>query len=450
MADVDVVVVGAGLSGLVAAQWLVAQGRRVQVVEARDRVGGRVVNGTTSDGHVVELGGQWIGPTQDRLASLALDLGLTTFPTYDEGENVVSYQGKLRRYRGAIPKLPPHVLADIGAAQSRLDKMARTVPIEAPWETANGEEWDGETVETWLRRHMRTDGGRSMLRLAVTAVFGAEACDLSLLHFLFYVHSGGLLDRLLAVTGGAQEQRFYGGSQLVAERLAERLGDQVVRSAPVREIEQDAHGVTVRADGHVVSGRYALVTVPPALAGRISYLPRLGSARDQLTQRAPMGSVIKTMAVYDEPFWRRDGLSGQSTADVGPCRLTFDNSPPEGGPGILLGFVEGRDARALAGANEAELRHVVLDSLARCFGPAAKHAREFLAQDWSAEEWTRGCYGAHLGPGTWTQYGPALREPCGRVHFAGTETATVWAGYMEGAVRSGEAAAATLAPLLAG
>jgi len=330
MPDVDAVVVGAGLAGLVTAQWLVAQGRTVRVLEARDRVGGRVLNGTTADGHVVELGGQWIGPNQDRISSLALDLGVATFPTYNEGQNIVSYQGKLRRYTGAIPKLPPHVLADIGSAQSRLDKMARTVPLDAPWAAPDAEEWDGETVETWIRRHMRTEGGRSMLRLAVTAVFAAEACDLSLLHFLFYVNSGGQLDRMMNVAGGAQERRFVGGAQLIPDRLAQRLADVLVTSAPVRAIEQDDTGVTVRADGHTVRGTYAVVCVPPTLAGRIEYTPLLPAQRDQLTQKLPMGSVMKVLAVFDEPFWRRDGLSGQATSDVGPSGSRSTTRRPKG------------------------------------------------------------------------------------------------------------------------
>lgn len=436
--DTDVVVVGAGLSGLVAAHRLAAQGRDVCVLEARDRVGGRVVNGATSDGTVVEMGGQWVGPTQDRVLDLARRLGLELFPTYNEGENVVAYRGRLRRYRGAIPKLPPPVLADVGQAQLRLDRMARNVPLEAPWEARHAERWDSQTVETWMRRHMATGGGREMLRLGVRAVFAGEARDLSLLHLLFYSHAGGLLDRLFNVEDGAQESRVVGGSQLLALRLAGQLGDTVHLGAPVRRVAQDDAGAVVESDDLTVRCRSVVVSVPPLLAGRIDYEPPLPTQREQLTQRMPMGSVIKCMAVYDEPFWRSQGLTGQATDEVGPAQLTFDNSPPSGSPGVLLAFVEGTHARHLSTRSPGERRTAVVEGLGRLFGPRAASPSEFLELDWSAERWSGGCYGAHLAPGVLSEFGPALRAPCRRIHWAGTESATVWAGYMDGAVRAGE------------
>jgi len=442
--DVDVVVVGSGLAGLAAARDLVAAGRSVMVLEARDRVGGRVLNAHTRDGAVVELGGQWVGPTQDRAIALAEDLGAKLFPTYNEGENLVCYRGGRRRYRGAIPKLPAPVLVDIGQAQLRLDRLARTVPLEDPWDARSADRLDGQTVETWLRRHVRTRGAREMLRLAVRAVFATEATDLSLLFFLFYSHSGGLLDRLLNVADGAQESRVVGGSQLLATGLADRLGDAVRLEAPVRCVRQDDDGVTVEANGAEIRAGSAVIAIPPPLAGRIDYEPALPPARDQLTQRLPMGSVIKSMAVYDEPFWRADGLTGQATGDEGPIQLTFDNSPPDGGPGVLLTFAEGGHARELSRCSPSARRDATVACLTRYFGPRAAQPVEFLERDWSAERWSGGCYGAHAPPGVLTQFGPALRAPCGRIHWAGTETATVWAGYMDGALRSGERVAEEL------
>ena len=442
------VVVGAGLAGLSAARSLESSGHSVVVLEARERVGGRTFNGTTADGTVVELGGQWVGPTQDRVLALADELDLERFPTYNGGENLVFYRGGTARYRGAIPKLPAPVLADVGQAQFRLDRMARRVPLDAPWQAKRAGDWDAQTVETWLRRNMRTSGGRGMLRLGVRAVFAAEPADLSLLHFLFYSHSGGLLDRLFNVKDGAQEERIVGGSQLLALRLAERLAGPVVLSAATRRITQDDDGVVVAADGHELRARHVVVAVPPLLAGHIDYEPGLPPWRDQLTQRMPMGSVTKCMAVYAEPFWRGAGLTGQVTDDVGPVQLTFDNSPPSGSPGILLAFLEGTHARELSHVTPDQRREAVTGCLARFFGPRAGTPLDYVELQWAAERWSGGCYGATLAPGTLSQFGPALRHPCGRIHWAGTESATVWAGYMDGAIRSGERVAAELHRLL--
>jgi len=424
---VDVAVVGAGLAGLVAARALVAAGRTVAVLEARDRVGGRVCNVPLSDGSVVEVGGQWIGPGQDRVAALAAELGVDTFPTFEEGDRVLSFKGRVGSGPDG-PRIPKAALVDLGRAHSRLDRMAATVPVDAPW--------------TWIRRNVVTRSARELLRVAVAAVFAAEPGDMSLLHFLFYVHSGGSLARLLDTSGGAQESRVVGGSQLLALRMAESLADGVALAAPVRRIHHEPDRVGVVADGVTVVARRAIVAVPPVLAARIAFVPALPPHRDQLMQRMPMGSVIKVMAVYDEPFWRGDGLSGQATADSGPIRVTFDNSPPDSPLGVLLGFVEGQDARQLTLLTDEERRMEVLNAFEHFFGPKAARPEEYIERDWSREEWTRGCYGAHLPPGTWTQYGPTLREPCGPIHWAGTETAEVWSGYMDGAVRSGERAAA--------
>src|SRR5262245_24260702 len=224
--EADVAVVGAGLAGLTAARDLRAAGASVVVAEARDRVGGRILNEDIGGGKVVEVGGQWIGPTQDRLAALARELGVGTFPTYGGGHNVVEYSGSVRRFKGTIPRLNPAVLVDFGRAQLRLNRLARTVPLEAPWEAPNAAKLDGQTVATWMRRNLVTRGGRAMLELGIEGVWAAQPEDFSLLHALFYIHSAGKIERLFDTEGGAQQDRFVGGSQLVALRLAERLGEE--------------------------------------------------------------------------------------------------------------------------------------------------------------------------------------------------------------------------------
>jgi monoamine oxidase len=443
--DVDLVVIGAGLAGLSAARLAAAAGASVVVVEARDRVGGRTLNEDIGGGHVVEVGGQWIGPTQDRLAALASELGVATFPTYGDGHNVIEYGGRLRRYRGTIPRINPLVLIDVERAQRRLNRLSRKVPLDAPWEAPNAAALDAQTAATWMKRNVATKAGRMLLELGIEAVWAAQPEDMSLLHVLFYIHSGGSLQMLFDTEGGAQQDRFVGGSQRIAILMAEQLGrDNLLLGAPVRKIGMGDHGVTVEADGAVVRARRAIVALAPTLAGRIAYDPALPGFRDQLTQRMPLGTVAKCMAIYDEPFWRADGLSGQGTSDTGPVKLTFDNSPPDGSPGVLLGFLEGRQARELGRLGVEERRAAVIDCFARLFGPKASSPIAYVERLWAEEEWSRGCYGCHMPTGAWTNYGPALREPIGPLHWAGAEYAAVWNGYMDGAVRSGEAAASAV------
>ena len=433
MEEADVVVIGAGLAGLCAARGLQAAGRKVVVLEGRDRVGGRTLNQEIVPGKIVEMGGQWVGPTQDRLYALAAELGIATFPTHGAGRNIVEWDGSVRRYRGSIPRISPAVLLDFARAQARLDSLARRVPLDAPWKAS---EFDTQTFASWLRRGVVTDGARELFTTICEGVWATEPEDLSLLHFLFYVHSAGGLDRLVSTGGGAQQDRFVGGSQLISIKLAEQLED-VRLDTPVREIAHAADRVTVNG----IRARRAVIAVPPNQAARIAYDPPLPAARDQLLQRMPAGAVIKCNVVYGEPFWREDGLSGQGGSSRGPVKVVFDNSPPDGTPGVLLAFVEGGFARQLGTWEERDRREAVLTVLSRLFGPRAKHCEAFYERDWAAEPFTRGCYGAFLPPGAWTQLGHAMRPPVGALHWAGAELSDVWSGYMDGAVRSGEAAA---------
>jgi monoamine oxidase len=440
--DTDVVIAGAGLAGLAAARWLRAAGRDVAVFEARDRVGGRVWNRTIAGRAPIEVGGQWIGPGQVRINKLVGELGLETYPTYGDGEHLLDVRGRRRRYAGSIPPLSPLALADVGQSQVRFERMARRVPLDAPWTAELADRWDAETFEVWIRRNVKTASGRFFWQVVCEAVFAAEPCDMSLLHALFYAHAGAGIDTLIGTRGGAQQDRVVGGTQVIAERLAAELGDDVLLSAPVRRIEQDGKGVVVTADGVVARARHVIVAVPPVIAGRIDYSPPLPARRDQLTQKVPMGSVIKVNVAYDEPFWRADGLSGQAAGDLGVVKFTYDNTPNTGSPGVIVCFLEGRHAREYGHRDRQDRVDAVLASLRGYFGPKAAEPVDFVELDWAAEPWTRGCYGAHLAPGVWTQFGPALSAPVGRIHWAGTETAGAWSGYMEGALVSGERAAA--------
>jgi monoamine oxidase len=436
-----VIVVGAGLAGLVAARQLVAARRDVLVLEARDRVGGRTANASIGAGKVVEMGGEWVGPTQDRLLALAQDLRIETFPTFYEGRNLLELGGKIRRYKGTIPRLAPHVLFDVNRARRKLGKAARRVPADAPWSAPKATELDSQTLATWVRKTTRTKKARKLLEIATGTVMGTGTAELSLLWMLSYVSSAGSFDALIDTEGGAQQDRFVGGSQLISRRLAEELGEGVVLSSPVRRVSQDSAGLEVDADGLTARAQRVIVAVPPPLAARISFAPPLGGRRDQLTQRMAQGALTKCAAVYPEPFWRAEGLTGQAVTDRGPVSTTFDNSPPDGSPGVLLGFIAGAEAIRHARRSEAERRRIVLDGFTRLFGPEAAKPGIYLETAWAEEEWSRGGPVCSFAPGALAQYGEALRQPAGRVHWAGAETATVWCGYMEGAVRSGERAA---------
>jgi monoamine oxidase len=439
--DADVIVVGAGLAGLVAARQLVAARKNVLVLEARDRVGGRTANASIGAGKVTEMGGEWVGPTQDRLLSLARELRIETFPTYYEGRNLLDLGGKVRRYKGTIPRLSPFALLDLDRARRKLRKAAARVPADAPWTAPKAAELDSQTLATWIRKAARTKKARRLLEIATGTVMGTGTAELSLLWMLSYVNSAGSFDALIDTEGGAQQDRFVGGSQLISQRLSEELGDAVVLSAPVRRISQDGGGLHIDADGISSRAQRVVVAVPPPLAARISFTPSLGGRRDQLTQRMANGALTKCAAVYAEPFWRANGLTGQAVTDRGPVSTTFDNSPPDGTPGVLLGFIAGAEAIRHARLSEDERRRIVLDSFTRLFGPEAAQPGIYLETAWAEEEWSRGGPVCSFAPGALSEYGEALRRPTGRVHWAGAETATVWCGYMEGAVRSGERAA---------
>jgi len=477
----DVVIVGAGLAGLSAARALTAKGVNVVVLEARGRVGGRTLSYVLSDGRIIDVGGQWIGPLpgqiaqatfptqaiyrpQEHVYKLAKTLGVRTFHTYDTGEYVDYSNGVRTTYGGS--RIPSDAGAfNAGQTLYRLNQMASQVDPTHPWETPSAHQamvWDAQTVETWMRQNMVPPDQDpysptySLATLAVESVTGpCEPRDVSLLDLLFGIASAGNLDNMINTSAGAQDSRFVGGAQLLSINLAQPLGNHVVINAPARKISQQGGRVVVSGDDFSVTGRAAIVAIPPTLTGRLVYDPPMasfdGGRRDQLVQRTPMGSTIKVQAFYPKPYWRSMGLTGQATSDIGPIKVTFDNTPfttdqatTDGNnvtPGVLVGFMDAGEARTWGLRTMAERRAATFAVFDRLF-PGGPAPTGYIEMNWSLEQYTGGCFSAYLGPGVWTSFGKALKQPIGLIHWAGTDVSPVWNGYMDGAVWSGEQTAA--------
>lgn len=441
--DVDVCVIGAGFAGLAAAYKLKQAGKSVAVLEARDRVGGRVWTEHLPDGTPLSWGGTWIGAGHERMFALAKELGAETYPQYVTGDNILLLDGKFHRYSGGIPRLNPLALIDAGLAVKMLEWMAGHVPIDSPWEAPKAHEWDSQTLGAWIdsRWHATTIAAQKMLRSLWTGIFMSDPAEVSLLHALHMIQALKSMEWIMSERGGAQDTLVVGGTQGLAERIVARLGGSVRLQSPVRQITQDPGGVEVRAEGVSVRAKRAICAVPLMVANRIHYEPALPPLREQLMDRAPAGQAVRCYAVYPEPFWRGDGFTGLGVDMDGPPNLSLDITPPDGKPGVLSSYCFGPAARHVVTLSTEGQRQLFLNGLVKRFGPRAASPAIFRVADWAAEEYTRGAMTSHFAPGVLTNFGKALRVPCGRIHWAGTETATHWWGSMEGAVRSGERAA---------
>lgn len=449
--ETRVAVVGAGYAGLTAALELTDAGVDTVVLEASDRVGGRTLSELRPSGVRVDHGGQWVGPTQHRLRALAARFGCATFPTWETGRHLeVWHDGTRVGYAGAAPATGPGI-PEYERITALLDRLADTVDVDSPWQTQRFAEFDGHSAESFFRSETGDEDALRRLVLAVQGVWCAEPSEISLFHVLFYIASAGGYEQLMETRDCAQDSRFTEGADGPARAVAAALGDRVRLGVPVRSIRQCAAGVELSTDRGLVRAERAVLAVPPTAVRRIAFDPVLPAARRGWIGHSPMGRVAKVHAVYRRPFWRAAGSSGIATLyGDHPVGVVFDNSPEDGQHGVLVAFVYGDRLTRWAALDPDARRASVLAALVAAAGPEAAEPDDYTEKVWPQQEWTTGGYECFVTPGGWTGHGrQGWREPVGRLHWAGTETASVWNGYIDGAVSSGERAAAEVAEALA-
>jgi monoamine oxidase len=440
--EADFCVIGAGFAGLTAAYRLKQAGHSVVLLEARDRVGGRVWTKYLEDGTPVDMGGTFLGPGHDRVRQLLKEMGCETTKTPHEGDSQLQYQGKLHRYSGLLPmNLGIISLASVWASMKMIDEMSRRIQPDAPWNATKAKEWDSITVEQWLDNplHSLTDASKTMLRALLEGLFTCDMSELSLLHLLSHVAgANNSLEFHLAMEGGAEQDMVKGGMQTIATKVAEKLGSSLQLESPVRKIVQDNEGVEVFSDKTVVRAKRVIVAVPTNLIDHIQFDPALPITRAELVRHMPAGQIHKSVLIYDEPFWRSDGLSGECAAIDHPISMSLDTTPPSGKPGSISFFAFAKHALHLNELSTEDRKREFIEAAVIRLGQKAATPTHYIEHYWSSDPWSRGGAMAHHAPGVLTMYGHVIREPFGRIHWAATETSPQWNGFIDGAVRSGE------------
>ncbi|GMQ27812.1 flavin monoamine oxidase family protein [Algoriphagus confluentis] len=437
----EVLIIGGGFSGLAAAKKLHENHISFLLLEARDRLGGRVYT-RQFEGFYLDLGGQWIGPTQDRMYALCKEYGMEYFETYNQGKNILDLAQRIKTYRGVIPKLGLFALVQLAWVMRKIQKMADSVSLEAPWIHPKSKEWDSLTLEDFLIQNCTHSQTRQVFQVGCETIFACQLKEISLLHALFYIRSGTSLDCLINIKDGAQQHRVKGGMQTLAEKIAERFAKQIRFNYPVSRIQKTNSGYLVSGDGFELDCKQIILAVPPPLLSNIQFSPRLSFEKSELLKNYPMGRVGKCFMIYDRPFWRAMGFSGQALSDEStPFQTFFDCSPADASRGIIMGFTIGGRADSFFALGKKERKEKLEAVLIRYFGEKAKKSIQYEDFTMTDESWSQGCYAGLMPKGAWTAWQDAYRKSEGNIHFAGTEAAERWHGYIEGAVISGEAAA---------
>lgn len=441
-ATYDAVIIGAGFSGIAAGRLLHHAGKRFMILEARERLGGRVYTKHFQDGLYLDLGGQWIGPTQDRMYQLVREYGLKTYTTHDSGRHQIDLGGKRKYYKGLIPRAGLPSVLSLGFVINKLEKLAKSIPLNNPAKHPKAHQYDRITLEEFVKKNTFTRHSRSIITAGLETVFACKTGEISLLHALFYIRSGTSLDCLISVKNGAQQDRIVGGMQSLAEKMTEPFNDCIRFNSPVQSVRQNGASATVSGDGFSVSAKKVIVTTPPHLTAEIDFEKGLPDDKSDSFNKIPMGLVAKCFGVYNRPFWREKGFSGLVISDERtPFQAVFDASPVDASYGILLGFcIAGRHEEFFS-YPEIERKRRTLRYFSLCFGEEALNPVLYTDHSMKDEPWSGGCYAGLYTPGLWTRHGSILARPEGNIHFAGTETSEIWYGYIEGAVRAGERSA---------
>ncbi|XP_033099699.1 amine oxidase [flavin-containing] B-like [Anneissia japonica] len=443
----NIIVVGAGISGLCAANYLKDNGCDVILLEARDRVGGRTLTFRDPSVDYVDLGGAYVGPTQNRILRVANEVGVKPYVVRDAEKSVWLQNGKRYEFNGFMPKFwNPLIWLDVNSIIREIDRIGETIPLDKPWDCPNAEELDNMTWKEWVLKHAWTSTAKTYFLASSPFHVTTEPHEISALYFLWYIAQCNGFNRINGVENAAQSNKFIGGSQLISERLCDRLDqNHVILSSPVTQIQQTDEGVQVSTlDGKSYSGSAVILAMPPSMTQRITFSPPLPSLRNQLIARSPMGSVIKCITYYEKDFWFDKGLSGNiwSFDSSSPVLWSIDDTKPDNTHPALMNFLEGNKARSVCYDSKENRRDMICKFYAKAFqSQEALKPINYMEMDWMAEPYSGGCFTTVYSTGVLTKFGREIARPFGRVYFAGTETATQWSGYMDGAVEAGERAA---------